>query len=101
MTEVRWDGEDLILAVRVQPRASREKILGFQAGGLKVALTAPPVDGAANEALQRLLAKALNVAQGCVQIIQGNHSRNKLVRIQGVERNRTTTFLASVGLKTP
>ncbi len=70
--------------VRVSPRASRDAILGVHDGALKVALTAPPVEGAANAALVALLAKALGVAKRAVTIASGEASRQKRVQIEGV-----------------
>jgi len=70
--------------VRVSPRASRDAILGVHDGALKVALTAPPVEGAANAALIALLAKALGVAKRAVTIVSGEASRQKRVEIEGV-----------------
>lgn len=67
------------------PRASRERILGLHDRALKVALTAAPVEGAANEALVRLLAKALGVPRGAVRIVRGELSRNKHVEVTGVD----------------
>lgn len=69
--------------VRVSPRASREAILGVHDGALKVALTAPPVDGAANAALIALLAKKLGVPKGGVRIASGESSRTKVVSVEG------------------
>jgi uncharacterized protein (TIGR00251 family) len=71
-------------AVRVQPRASRSALAGVANGALKVRLTAPPVEGAANEALVRLLADALGVARSAVEIASGQASREKLIRVHGV-----------------
>jgi uncharacterized protein (TIGR00251 family) len=71
-------------AVRVQPRASRDEIAGEYQGGLKVRLTAPPVDDRANEALRRLLATKLKVPLAAVRIASGEHSRTKRVEIGGV-----------------
>ena len=70
--------------VRVAPRASRSRILGVQEGALKVALTAPPVDGAANDALRKLLAKRLGVSKSEVEIIRGDRARIKVLRVRGV-----------------
>lgn len=72
------------LAVRVAPRASRNELAGVEAGALKVRLTAPPVEGAANQALVKLLAKTLGVAKGKVMVISGEHSRNKRVLVEGL-----------------
>jgi uncharacterized protein (TIGR00251 family) len=70
--------------VRVQPRASRDEIVGEYQGGLKIRLTAPPVDDRANEALRKLLASRLNVPLAAVRIAAGEHSRTKRVEILGV-----------------
>ena len=58
--------------------------MGVQDGALKVALTAPPVDGAANEALTKLIAKALGVAKSDVEILRGDRARIKVLRVRGV-----------------
>ena len=71
-------------AVRVQPRSSRNAIEGVLGGALKVRLTAPPVDGAANEALIALLADELGVAKRAVRIVGGETGRNKIVEVEGV-----------------
>jgi uncharacterized protein len=72
------------ISVRVQARAAREEIVGVRAGALIVRLTAPPVDGRANEALCRLLARRLAVAKTRVAVVRGAGSRDKLVRVEGV-----------------
>lgn len=78
------EGGRVRFGVRVSPRASRDAILGVHDGALKVALTAPPVEGAANAALVALLAKALGVAKRAVTIAAGEASRQKRVQIEGV-----------------
>jgi uncharacterized protein len=70
--------------VRVQPRASRSEIAGEQEGALRVRVAAPPVDGAANEALVEMLAKLLHVAKRNVRIVAGLTSRRKVVEVDGV-----------------
>ena len=74
--------------VRVAPRASRNRIIGVQEGALKVALTAPPVDGAANQALRKLIAKTLGVPKSAIEIVRGERGRNKLLRVQGADPSR-------------
>jgi uncharacterized protein (TIGR00251 family) len=69
----------------VQPRASQDAILGLRDGVVRVRLTAPPVDGKANQALCRLLARALGVAPSAVAILRGDAGRDKLVRIAGID----------------
>ena len=70
--------------VRVVPRASRNCIVGIRDGVLRVALTAPPVDGAANEALKKLLAKALRISRADIEILHGDHARLKVIRVRGL-----------------
>ncbi|MCB9629931.1 MAG: YggU family protein [Sandaracinaceae bacterium] len=81
--DAREDGDALVFSVRVAPRASRSAVLGVHDGALKVALTAPPVDGAANAALIAFLAKALGVAKRDVTLEQGETSRTKRFRVVG------------------
>lgn len=69
--------------VRVQPRASRDEIAGEYQDGLKIRLTAPPLDDRANEALRKLLATRLKVPLSAVRIAAGERSRNKRVEIRG------------------
>lgn len=71
-------------AVRVIPRAKQSAIEGVHGGALKVRLSAPPVDGAANEALVRVLASALDVARSRVSIVSGLTSRTKTVEVAGI-----------------
>lgn len=71
--------------VRVAPRASRAAILGVHDGALKIALTAPPVDGEANAALVAFLAKALGVPKSAVVIVRGERGRSKTLRVAGVD----------------
>jgi len=82
--EIREQEGAITFEVRVAPRASRDRVLGVHEGALKVALTAAPVDGAANEALRKLLARALGVPKSDVEIVRGARARNKLLRVQGV-----------------
>ncbi len=73
-----------VIAVRVTPRSSRDAIEGVDAQGeLRVRVTAPPADGAANQAVATLLAKALGVPKGAVNLVSGGSSRHKRFRIDG------------------
>ncbi len=80
-------------AVHVAARASRDAIEGEHDGALKVRVTAPPVDGRANEAVRRLLAARLNVALSAVRIVAGESSRTKRVAIEGVARAQILSLL--------
>ena len=72
------------LSIRIQPRASKNEIVPMENGKLKIRLTAPPVDGAANEALVKFLADALSVTKSQVEIVSGHTSREKIIRINGI-----------------
>jgi hypothetical protein len=72
------------IKVYVVPRASSNKVVGAYNGAIKVALTAPPVEGAANKALIEFLAKLLGVSKGELQLASGETSRNKVVRVSGI-----------------
>ncbi len=69
------------VAVRVQPRASTNEIVGWRGGALVIRLTAPPVEGAANAACLRLLADLLGVSRARLSIIRGTKARQKLICI--------------------
>jgi uncharacterized protein (TIGR00251 family) len=81
MPAIRQNGEDLWLDLLIQPKASRDQIQGLHGEELKVAITAPPVDGQANSHLIKYLAKQFKVAKGQVDIIKGELGRHKTVRI--------------------
>jgi uncharacterized protein (TIGR00251 family) len=81
MLDLRQRDSDVFLPIVVQPRASRNAVAGLQAGALKLQLTAPPVEGAANEACLRFLAALLDVRRSQLTIVKGDKNRRKLVRI--------------------
>jgi len=81
-----WQGEDLILRVRVQPKASRDEFCGLQGEALKVRITAPPVDGKANAHLIKFLAKQFGVAKSAVTLLSGETGRDKRLRIHAPAR---------------
>jgi uncharacterized protein (TIGR00251 family) len=82
----RRDGDDLVLELRIQPRASATGFGGRFADRLRVRLNAPPVDGRANAALIDYLSDSCGVAKSQVVIEQGLAGRDKRVRIRGAQR---------------
>ncbi|HEU4754604.1 MAG TPA: DUF167 domain-containing protein [Armatimonadota bacterium] len=72
------------LRVHLQPRASRSEVTGWREGALAVRLTAPPVEGAANKACRDFLAEFLGVRRADVELVSGEKSREKRVRISGL-----------------
>lgn len=80
--------------VLVQPRASRAKIGPLHDGRIKLAVTAPPVDGEANAAVIELVAEALGVSRSAVQVVAGQSSRRKTLRVTGVTPAQIEELLA-------
>lgn len=74
--------------MRVIPRASRSEIVGEYDGSLKVKLASPPVDGAANAELIKLLAKKFDVPKGDVEILSGETSKNKRIKINNLSKSK-------------
>jgi uncharacterized protein len=82
-TFVRQQKEGVLLSIKLQPRASANEIAGPAGDELKIKVTAPPVDAAANEALLRLLADTLKVPRNRVELVRGHTSRHKSVFVWG------------------
>jgi uncharacterized protein (TIGR00251 family) len=81
------------LRLRVQPRASRTEVAGLRGDEIRVRVAAPPVDGAANEALVRFLAERLGVARSAVVVASGSGARSKAVIVTGVTREQAAQRL--------
>jgi uncharacterized protein len=73
------------IRVRLRPRGSRDELAGLRDGVLQAKVTAAPVDGKANEALCRLVAKRVGVARSRVSVSRGEKSRDKVVRVEGMD----------------
>ncbi len=76
--------DGVLISVKVQPRSSKKGISGVTGETLKVRLTAPPVGGAANEQLIEVLSEALSVRKSGIKILKGLSSKNKIVKIEGI-----------------
>ena len=83
MLAIRDTSAGATFSVKVQPRARKNAITGVVGEALKVALTAPPVEGKANEACIEFFAELLNVPRASVTIVAGHTSRNKVIRVLG------------------
>jgi uncharacterized protein (TIGR00251 family) len=86
-------GDGILLTVRVQPRASRNALVVESDGRIRVALTAPPVEGAANEALRAFLAEAFGVPRASVCVVRGDKSREKVVSVTGISEQAIKAVL--------
>jgi uncharacterized protein (TIGR00251 family) len=73
------------IEVRLRPRGHGDELLGFRDGVLQARVAAPPVDGRANRALCKLIAKAAGVAPSRVSVVRGEKARDKVVRVEGVD----------------
>lgn len=80
---VRRVGDELALAIRVQPRAASNEVLEVRDGRLLVRTTAAPADGKANKAVIRLVASFLDIAPSRIRLVKGQTQRNKVLRISG------------------
>ena len=94
MIQFSEDNRGLTFAVRIVPRASRSEIAGEQSGALRVRIAAAPIEGAANQELIKLLAKSFKLPKSAVQIISGSTSKNKVVRIQGVDATKLQQLIS-------
>ena len=79
--DVREDATGVVIRVRAKPRASQSRVVGVTDGALHVAIAAPPVDGAANDELVRVLAAHFGLPRRCVTLISGESSRHKRIRV--------------------
>jgi len=86
----------IVFNVRVVPRASKSEIVGEHDGALKVRITSPPVDGAANAELVKLLSKTFDVSKSEVEILAGQTSKTKQIKIANLTAEK---FLEFAGLK--
>ena len=88
--------EGLILRVRVQPRSSKAGITGFQGDCLKVCVNAPAAEGAANKACRDVIAKALGIPKGQIEIVSGAKSREKRILLKGAEREAILSRISKI-----
>ena len=93
MLELKEKDGAVTIKVRVQPRAPRTEVVGEHDGALKLRIASPPVDGKANEECRRYLAKLLKVSATSVEIISGEASRDKVVRVFNMSTRRVLEVL--------
>jgi uncharacterized protein len=95
----RWDHDRLVtsarLRLRVQASAQHDEVVAVRNGVLVIRVTAPAVEGRANEALRRLVAKRLGVPKSAITIVRGHHSRDKLIEIDGVDESTMLSKLTN------
>ncbi len=91
---LREQPDGVLLSVKLQPRAGRDEIGEPLGNELKVKVTAPPVDSAANEALVRFLAAKLDCPKGAVELIRGHTARHKTIKLHGLSAAQVAARLA-------
>jgi uncharacterized protein (TIGR00251 family) len=94
MLSIKETAEGVTFPVRVLPRSSRNEVAGITGDALKVKLTAPPVEGAANKLLIEFLSEKLRVPKSRIGIVSGQTGRNKLVSVSGMNRDELSKLLA-------
>lgn len=82
---IREEKDGVLFKVRVQPRAAKNQVAGLYEDAVRLRLTAPPVEGEANEACRAFLAGLLNVPRSRVEIVSGHIGRSKMIRVAGVK----------------
>jgi uncharacterized protein (TIGR00251 family) len=90
---LRVQPDGVLLSIKLQPRASVNEVGEPLGNELRIKVTAPPVDSAANEALVRLMAQALNCPRSRVELVRGHTSRHKVLKILGLSEQDVTTKL--------
>jgi len=95
MIVIQQQGHAITFSVKAHPRARRERIAGVLGNALKLEITAPPVEGKANEACIQFFADLLKVPRSSVTIAAGNSSRNKVIRVVGINAARVEEILTA------
>jgi len=89
-------GDGIVLNLHIQPRASKNEVCGVQGDALKIRLTSPPVDGAANKLCREFLADLFHVPKSAVEIISGETSRHKRVKVSASDTGRLQQIVDSI-----
>jgi uncharacterized protein len=91
---IREQAGGVLLSIKLQPRASKNEIGQPLGDELRIKVTAPPVDAAANQALIALLADVLDCSRGQIELVRGQTSRHKFIRVQGISADELAKRLA-------
>ncbi len=91
---LKEDPEGITLRIRIQPGASRDQIVGVVEGALRLRISVPPVEGAANKQCVKFLAKKLHIAKSKITLLKGKHAREKILRMDGVSAADLETLLS-------
>jgi uncharacterized protein len=97
MVEIKEKDGAVTFKVRAQPGAARTEMAGEHAGAIKLRIAAPPARGKANEECRRFLARLFGVSPSSVEIVSGDSSRQKLIRVHGASMDRVCEALGARG----
>ena len=95
--EIQELKDGITFSIRVQPRSSKNEIIGIQSGSLKVKLTSPPIENAANQLCIKLFSQWLDINKSKIQIISGLKSRNKKIKIYGLNKSDFESWVMGQG----
>lgn len=101
MVKVTEKDSAVTFKIRVQPRASKTEVVGEHGDALKIRIASPPVDGKANEEVRKFFARLLDVQTNAVEIIAGDSSRDKVIRVHGVGSRRLLDAVAKMSVARP
>lgn len=90
---IKEDKDGVLIKIKVQPKASKNEIVGLMEDALKIRLTAPPVDGKANEACIQFLAGLLHIPKKKVELISGQAGRHKIIKLNGLKLEEARKIL--------
>lgn len=96
MLRLKKNGDGIVFSIQVQTRSSKNEICGIHGDLIKVKLTSPPIDGAANEGLIKFLSDKLDVSKWQIEIVRGHKSKNKLIKISGVKKERVDNLFKAL-----
>jgi len=99
MLDIREYNEGVMFSVIVQPRSKKNEIVGIHGGALRVKVTAPPVEDAANKALRKLLSRTLGASKSSIDIIKGRTSPRKLIHCRNLNLKEWEVVFRKIGLQ--
>ncbi|MDH5648916.1 MAG: DUF167 family protein [Gammaproteobacteria bacterium] len=94
----RWDNDDLLIKIRLQPNAGRDEVAGVQDNCLKISVTSQPVEGKANRHLVSFLSKLIRMPKTHLILVSGDRSKIKLLRIKSAKKRASTERLQTLGI---
>ncbi len=92
---IKFNDNSIDIRIYVQPRSSKNEIAGIHGDAIKIKITSPPVDGAANSLLIKFLSKKLGVSKSSISLVSGDKSRKKVVNIEGLTKDIAESLLLS------